>query len=86
MIDAVLPHFRINRLSEAGFLETNYLGRLDSEMFFEVGRVVMLHDWIMRKSGEDLSPAFFRDVGRDKNEMEPASAAAQSLTSDDEIP
>jgi len=43
----------------------------------------MLHDRIMLKSREDFSPALFRDVGCDKNEMEPASAAAQRVASHD---
>jgi hypothetical protein len=83
-IDSVLFQFSVDRLREAGLLESNRLCAFDSEMFLQISRRVMLHNGVMCKVGEDFSQAVFRNIRGDEDEMKFALAPAQVFPAHDQ--
>jgi hypothetical protein len=81
-VDAVLFEFGVKRLGKAGFRKSHNLRPLQSEVFFQVLGLIMLHDGVVSEFGEDFRPAVFRDVGGDQDKVQFAFAALQSVASD----
>jgi hypothetical protein len=80
-IDAMRFQRRIQRLGEAGFFETYYLGSSDPEKVFKIFHRVILHNRIMLVIQKYFRAAGFGDIAGDKHEMQPRFAPRQGVAS-----
>ena len=80
-VDAVLFQFSVKRLGKARLGKTNHFCAFQSKMLFQIFRLIMLDDGVMRELGENFRPAIFRDVRRDQDKVQFAFAAQQRFAS-----
>ena len=84
LVDPMLLQFGVDRLREAGFLETNHLRASDPKKLLQIRRDVILHNRVMREVSQNLRPAIFRNVASDQDEVQFAFAAPQGLAPGEE--
>ena len=70
-----MPEFRVDRAGQPGFGETNHLCAADVKDSFQVICSVVLHHGIRREVTEDRLAAARRNVSRDQDKVQLASAA-----------
>ena len=79
-VDAVLFQLTVKRLGKAGLGEADNFCAFQSKVLFQIFRLIMLHDGVMREIGENFRSAIFRDVGGDQDKVQFAFAAQQKQT------
>ena len=85
LVDPMPLQFCVDRLREAGFLETNHFRASDPKKLLQIRLDVMLHNRVMREVSQNLRSAIFRNVASDQYEVQFAFAAPQRLAPDEEI-
>src|SRR5882757_1630436 len=81
LVDTVLFELSVKRLGKARLGKPNHFCAFQSKMLFQIFRLIMLDDGVMRKLGQNLSPAILRDVCRDQDKVQLAFAAQQRFAS-----
>jgi hypothetical protein len=71
----------VKRLGKARLSEPDNFCAFQSKVLFQIFRLVMLDDGIMRERGENFRPAIFRDVRGDQDKVQLAFAAQQRFAS-----
>ena len=81
----MLFQFSVKRLRKARLRKSDRFCAFETEVFFQIFRLVMLHDGVMSEFGEDFGAAVIRDVSGDEDEVQFAFAAEQGVTSGQQV-
>src|SRR5882672_9109740 len=81
LVDTVLFELSVKRLGKARLGKPNHFCAFQSKMLFQVFRLIMLDDGVMREGGENFRSAIFRDVCGDQDKVQLAFAAQQRFAS-----
>ena len=81
----MLLQFSVKRLGKARLGKPNHFCAFQSKVLFQIFRLIMLDDGVMRELGENFRPAIFRDVCGDQDKVQFAFSPEQGFASGDKI-